>query len=55
MMEEMPAPEAEESDIQFQSFISESAYLKPTDEPSSKVATPITAVVPATFVGTTGK
>jgi NodT family efflux transporter outer membrane factor (OMF) lipoprotein len=55
MLEEMPAPEAEESEIQFQSFISESAYLRPAVEPAGTVATPITAAVPAKFVGTTGK
>ena len=54
MLEEMPAPEDEGSDIQFQSFISECAYLKPTDQPSATVATPVTAAVPAKFVGTTG-
>ena len=47
MLEEMPPPEAEESDIQFQSFITECAYLKPTDEPSRKLPLPITAAVPA--------
>ena len=54
MLEEMPAPEVEDSDIQFQSFISECAYLRPTDQASTAVATPVTSAVPAKFVGTTG-
>ena len=31
MLEEMPAPEAKENDIQFQSFLTESAVMKATD------------------------
>jgi NodT family efflux transporter outer membrane factor (OMF) lipoprotein len=53
MLDEMPAPEPEGSEIQFQSFVSECAYLKSSDQPTPKagVATPV-ATPAAKFMGT---
>lgn len=54
MMEDMPAPEAEESEIQFQSFVTECAYLKPAEPPATIAGrVPPTATPKATSLSTT--
>jgi hypothetical protein len=55
-LEEMPGPEADENPIEFQSFVTEAAFMKSVDLPMIETrATPVTPATPAKLSGTPGR